>query len=134
MPALVYLLASRVFDIEPLWMMVAVMMAAQPTGVMTYIFAEKYKVGQAIATTSIFLSTSLSMVTLSVILFPVRCALRAGPVKSGGLPASVRGDNVAPMTQTFANRISGRISNPAPCGDRANCFDQFHSACEGKQP
>lgn len=69
MPALVYLLATRVFDIEPLWTMVAVMMAAQPSGVMTYIFAKKYGVGQAIATTSIFLSTTLSMVTLSIILF-----------------------------------------------------------------
>lgn len=69
MPFMVYMLATRVFDIEPLWMMVAVMMAAQPTGVMTYIFAEKYKTGQAIATTSIFLSTGLSIITLSVILF-----------------------------------------------------------------
>ena len=45
------------------------MMAAQPTGVMVYIFAKKYDVGQAIATTSIFLSTTFSMVSLSVILF-----------------------------------------------------------------
>ena len=56
MPAIVYLLAAHVFDIEPLWTMVAVLMAAQPSGVMTYIFAQKYGVGQAIATTSIFLS------------------------------------------------------------------------------
>lgn len=69
MPALVYVLATYVFAIEPLWTMVAVVMAAQPSGVMTYIFAKKYGVGQAIATTSIFLSTMLSMVTLSVILF-----------------------------------------------------------------
>jgi len=69
MPALVYVLATRVFDIEPLWTMVAVLMAAQPSGVMTYIFAKKYGVGQAIATTSIFLSTALSLVTLSIILF-----------------------------------------------------------------
>lgn len=69
MPTLVYFLATRVFAIEPLWTMVAVMMAAQPTGVMTYLFAKKYEVGQAIATTSIFLSTAFSMVSLSVILF-----------------------------------------------------------------
>ncbi len=69
MPAMVYLLASRVFEIEPLWTTVAVIMVAQPSGVMTYIFAEKYGVGQAIATTSIFLSTTLSVVTLSVILY-----------------------------------------------------------------
>ncbi len=69
MPALVYVLATHVFDIEPLWTMVAVTMAAQPSGVMTYIFAKKYDVGQSIATTSLFLSTMVSMVTLSVILF-----------------------------------------------------------------
>ncbi|MEM1206720.1 MAG: AEC family transporter [Acidobacteriota bacterium] len=69
MPALVYLLATYVFDIEPLWTMVAVVMAGQPSGVMTYIFAKKYDVGQAIATTSIFLSTTFSILSLSVILF-----------------------------------------------------------------
>ena len=69
MPAMVYLLATKVFDIEPLWIAVAVLTAAQPTGVMTYIFAKKYGVGQAIATTSIFLSTTLSVATLSVILW-----------------------------------------------------------------
>ncbi|MEM9557997.1 MAG: AEC family transporter [Acidobacteriota bacterium] len=69
MPALVYLLASHVFHIEPLWTQVAVVMAAQPTGIMTYIFAKKYDVGQAIATTSVFLSTTLSMVSLSVLLW-----------------------------------------------------------------
>lgn len=69
MPALVFVLATQVFDIEPLWTKVAVVMAAQPSGVMVYIFAKKYNVGQAIATTSIFLSTTSSMITLSVILF-----------------------------------------------------------------
>lgn len=69
MPTLVYVLATHVFHIEPLWTMVAVVMAAQPSGVMTYIFAKKYGVGQAIATTSIFLSTAVSLVTLSIILF-----------------------------------------------------------------
>ncbi len=69
MPLLVFLLARFVFRIEPLWTMVAVMTAAQPSGVMTYIFAKKYDEGEAIATTSIFLSTTLSMVTLSIILY-----------------------------------------------------------------
>lgn len=69
MPAMVFGLATYIFEIDPFWTMVAVLMAAQPSGVMTYIFATKYNVGQAIATTSIFMSTTLSMVTLSVILF-----------------------------------------------------------------
>ena len=69
MPAMVYVLATYVFDIDPLWTQVAVLMAAQPSGVMTYVFAKKYGVGQAIATTSIFLATTSSVVTLSVILY-----------------------------------------------------------------
>lgn len=69
MPALVFVLATYVFHIEPLWTQVAVLMAAQPSGVMTYVFAKKYGVGQAIATTSIFLSTTSSLVTLSIILY-----------------------------------------------------------------
>ncbi len=69
MPALVYGLATYVFHIDPMWTQVAVLMAAQPSGVMTYVFAKKYDVGQAIATTSIFLSTTSSLVTLSVILY-----------------------------------------------------------------
>ena len=44
-------------------------MAAQPSGVMTYIFAQKYGTGQAIATTAIFMSTTASVVTLSGILY-----------------------------------------------------------------
>ena len=69
MPALVYVLATFVFHIDPLWTQVAVLMAAQPSGVMTYVFAKKYGVCESIATTSIFLSTTSSLVTLSVILY-----------------------------------------------------------------
>ncbi len=69
MPFVVYMMGTRVFDVPPLWMMVAVLMAAQPTGVMTYIFSQRYKTGEAIATTSIFLSTALSIFTLTAILY-----------------------------------------------------------------
>jgi len=69
MPAMVFFLGTQVFDISRLWLMVAVLMAAQPSGVMAYMFASKYKAGEAIATTSIFLSTGLSLISLSVILY-----------------------------------------------------------------
>ena len=69
MPALVFYLGTQIFDIPRLWLMVAVLMAAQPSGVMAYMFASKYKVGEAIATTSIFMSTGLSLFSLSIILY-----------------------------------------------------------------
>ncbi|WP_259781469.1 AEC family transporter [Aestuariispira ectoiniformans] len=69
LPLMVYGFATYVFDVDPFWRMIAVLMAAQPSGVMVYIFAQRYGTGQAIATTSIFLSTTASIVTLSVILY-----------------------------------------------------------------
>ncbi len=69
MPALVWILATRVFGLEPLWAMVATLMAAQPSGVNTYLFAERYRAACALATTTVFLSTTFSVVSISVILY-----------------------------------------------------------------
>ncbi len=68
-PALVWLLATRVFEVEPLWSSVAVVMAALPTGINAYLFAERYDHGVATAATAVLLSTGLSIGTLSVLLF-----------------------------------------------------------------
>ena len=69
MPLLVFYFGTQIFDIKPLWLMVAVLMAAQPSGVTAYMFASRYKVGEAIASTSIFISTGLSLFSLSIILY-----------------------------------------------------------------
>ncbi len=69
MPFLVFYFGTQIFDIPRLWLMVAVLMAAQPSGVMTYMFASRYKIGEAIATTSIFISTGMSLFSLSIILY-----------------------------------------------------------------
>jgi hypothetical protein len=63
-----------VFELEPLHRTVAVVLAGMPSGVNSFLFANRYETGVATATTSIFLSTALSMVTLTVILalFAVR--------------------------------------------------------------
>lgn len=69
MPGIVYVLATQVFDLEPLWAMAATLMAAQPTGVNVYLFAQRYGTAQAIASTTIFLSTAFSIFSLPLILY-----------------------------------------------------------------
>ena len=67
-PLLVWLLATRVFDVEPLWATVAVVMAALPSGVNAYLFAERYGTGVAQAATAVLVSTGITIGTLSLLL------------------------------------------------------------------
>ena len=69
MPGLVFVLGTYVFNLEPLWTMVAMLVAAAPTGVNVYLFAQRYGTAEAIASTSIFLSTAFSILSISLILF-----------------------------------------------------------------
>ncbi|HAE03168.1 MAG TPA: AEC family transporter, partial [Rhodospirillaceae bacterium] len=55
-PLLVYLAGTYMFSLDPLWVQIATITAAQPSGVMVYIFSQKYGTAQALATTSICLS------------------------------------------------------------------------------
>ena len=72
MPAGVWLFAQFVFELPPLWTMVAVLTAAQPCGVNLYLFAQRYRTAPALATSSVFLSTVISMATLSLLIYFVR--------------------------------------------------------------
>ena len=67
-PLLVWLLATQVFDVAPLWVSVAVVMAALPTGVNAYLFAERYGTGIAQAATAVLVSTGITIGTLSLLL------------------------------------------------------------------
>jgi predicted permease len=67
LPLLVWLLATRVFTVDPAWLGVAVITAAMPCGVNSYLFAERYNVGQAESAAAILVSTGLSVLTLSLI-------------------------------------------------------------------
>ena len=69
LPAMVYLLGAHVFHLPPVWTMTAVLVAAAPSGVNTYLFAQRYGTAEAIASTSIFLSTAFSVLSLSAILY-----------------------------------------------------------------
>ena len=63
-PLIVFVLATMVFSMPPVWSGVAVMFAACPCGINAYLFAERYKDGMAEASTAIALSTALSVVTM----------------------------------------------------------------------
>ena len=68
-PAIVWLLASFVFDVPELWMQVGVIVAALPTGVLTFLFAQRYSIHVAAATSAVFASTALSAISLTLLLF-----------------------------------------------------------------
>ncbi len=68
-PLAVYYSCSQVFDLSAGWTFIAVLMAAQPTGVNAYIFAERYQTAQALATTTVFLSTAFSLLSIPVLLY-----------------------------------------------------------------
>ncbi|MBC8257927.1 MAG: AEC family transporter [SAR324 cluster bacterium] len=68
-PLAVWGLAVLVFDIkESLWIQVLVMIAAQPTGVNPFLFACRYNVGQSVSSGTVFLSTIISIFSLSILL------------------------------------------------------------------
>ena len=69
LPTLVYIFGTYVFELEKIWLIAALVFAAQPTGVSTYVFAEQYKTGVPLSTTTIMLSTVLSMITLPIIIY-----------------------------------------------------------------
>ncbi len=62
-PLIVYLLATKVFDMPPHWSGVAVLFAACPCGINAYLFAERYRQGVADASSAITLSTLISVFT-----------------------------------------------------------------------
>jgi malonate transporter len=58
-----------VFAFSAHWTFIAVLMASQPTGINAYLFAERYNTAQALATTSVFLSISFSLLSIPVLLY-----------------------------------------------------------------
>lgn len=62
-PLIVYLLATKVFDMPAHWSGVAVLFAACPCGINAYLFAERYRQGVADASSAITLSTLISLFT-----------------------------------------------------------------------
>ena len=68
-PALVWVLAVPVLGLEGIWVPVAVTMAAMPSGINVYLFGARYKAAPGVAARTVFLSTIMSVGTISVLLF-----------------------------------------------------------------
>lgn len=64
-PLAVWLLASQVFGLPPLWTAVATVLAACPAGVNAYLFAERHRVGLSLASGAIAASTVVSIASIS---------------------------------------------------------------------
>jgi predicted permease len=69
MPILVWVLAVRVFGLPPTWSQAAILLAAMPTGVNVYLFAVRYGAAKDLATTTVFLSTAFSLLSVSAVLY-----------------------------------------------------------------
>lgn len=67
-PAVVWLLVDHLFAISRPWSDVAILLAAMPTGVNAYLFAARYRAGEAEAATAVLLATAFSVVGVSLIL------------------------------------------------------------------
>ena len=69
-PLIVATLAIVVFQLEyGLWVQVAILIAAQPVGVTPYLFASRYQVNVALASNAMLITTLISPITLSVLLW-----------------------------------------------------------------
>lgn len=68
-PLVVWVLAVEVFALPPSWTAVAVVFAAAPTGINSFVFSTQYRAGTASVSGAIALGTALSVVTISLALW-----------------------------------------------------------------
>jgi predicted permease len=66
-PALAWLLAAHVLQLNPLWTAVVTVTAAMPCGVNAFIFANRYRVLVAETASAVIVSTIVSVATLSLL-------------------------------------------------------------------
>ncbi len=67
-PALVWMLATYVFFLDPTWTIIATLTAALPTGANVFIYSRGYGIYVARATSATLISTGLSVVSIGVLL------------------------------------------------------------------
>lgn len=68
-PLAVWLLGNQVFALDPLWLKVAVVMAALPAGVNVYVMAENYGAASGAAAGTVLSGTVVAVATISALLF-----------------------------------------------------------------
>jgi len=64
-PLIVYVAARYVFGLPPVWANVGLLFAACPSGINAYLFAQRVKTGEGVASAAISLSTALAAVSVS---------------------------------------------------------------------
>ncbi len=67
-PALVWVLSTYVFELQPMWAAIATITAALPTGANVFIYSSGYGIYVARATSATLISTGLSVLTMAVVL------------------------------------------------------------------
>lgn len=67
-PALAWVLTQTLFPMDPFWTGSAVILAALPTGALTFVVASQYQTYVERTSSAILVSTVLSVVTLSALL------------------------------------------------------------------
>ena len=67
-PLITYFLTITLFPMDPFWQVSAVLLAALPTGALTFVVAQRYGVYVRRTSTAILVSTILSVPTLSLLL------------------------------------------------------------------
>jgi len=67
-PFIMWLLATYVFKLDPLWTMVGVTMAALPSGAIVFVVASRYNVYVQRASAGIVISTLISVFTVSLVI------------------------------------------------------------------
>lgn len=70
-PLLMYVLLSRIPGLDPLWIHVAVLMAALPSATNVFVIAQQYQVWEQRASSAVVLSTLLSVFTVTGYLYLV---------------------------------------------------------------
>ena len=74
-PIMAFLVVSMVPGVEPMWLHVAVMMAALPTASNAFILASQYKVYVEGASTAVIVTTLASAVTIPAIVYAIKAGL-----------------------------------------------------------
>lgn len=67
-PLIVWVVGGWVLGVEGIWLAVAIVMAAMPTGVNVYLFGARYDAAAGVAARTVLLSSVVSVATLSALL------------------------------------------------------------------
>ena len=67
-PLVVWLLATRVFTMDPMWAAIATITAALPIGANVFVLAQKYDIYVQRSTSATLISTALGVITLALLL------------------------------------------------------------------